>query len=181
MKKNLLSVLVAAAFFVMGQVSQAQTTKVGHISTVEVITRMPEYDSAMKIMQDYGKELEDNIMAMQTEYQNKALEYQNNQSQWSDLIKQTKQRELQDMEVRLQEFAQQSQEDYTRKQQEVISPITDKVTKAIETVAQEGKFAYILDSSNGTVFIGPDAIDVMPLVSAKLGLKLTSSIPVSGN
>ena len=189
MKKILLSVLVAAAFFVMGQVSQAQTTKVGHISTVEVITRMPEYDSAMKIMQDYGKELEDNIMAMQTEYQNKALEYQknkaleyqNNQSQWSDLIKQTKQRELQDMEVRLQEFAQQSQEDYTRKQQEVISPITDKVTKAIETVAQEGKFAYILDSSNGTVFIGPDAIDVMPLVSAKLGLKLTSSIPVSGN
>ena len=144
MKKILLSVLVAAAFFVMGQVSQAQTTKVGHISTVEVITRMPEYDSAMKIMQDYGKELEDNIMAMQTEYQNKALEYQNNQSQWSDLIKQTKQRELQDMEVRLQEFAQQSQEDYTRKQQEVISPITDKVTKAIETVAQEGKFAYMM-------------------------------------
>ena len=155
--------------------------KVGFVNTADLLLRMPASDSAQQVLQTYGKEIEDSYMLMVTEYQNKATEFQNSQSQWSDLIKQTKQRELQDMEVRLQEFAQQSQEDYTRKQQEVISPITDKVTKAIETVAQEGKFAYILDSSNGTVFIGPDAIDVMPLVSAKLGLKLTSSIPVSGN
>ena len=190
MKKILLSVLVAAAFFVMGQVSQAQTTKVGHISTVEVITRMPEYDSAMKIMQDYGKELEDNIMAMQTEYQNKALEYQNNQSQWSDLIKQTKGRELEDMEVRIREFGQQSQEDLQRKQQELYAPITAALTKAIEDMAREQKLTCVFDKGDASlsmmgsglnvpsVFYGEGSMDVTPLVEKKLGLP---SVPAAMN
>ena len=52
----------------------------------------------------------------------------------------------------------------------MLNPITEKVTKAIEEVAKDGKFSYILDSSNGTVFIGPESIDVTSLVEAKLGL-----------
>ena len=144
--------------------------KIGHISTMDVISRMPETDSAQRALQDYGKEFEDNLTLMQTELQNKYAEFQNNQNQWSDLIKQTKQRELEDMQVRMQEFYQQGQEDYNRKQQELLNPITEKVTKAIEEVAKDGKFSYILDSSNGTVFIGPESIDVTSLVEAKLGL-----------
>ncbi len=170
MKKIVLSVLLAVSSFVAGQALQAQTMKIGHISTMDVISRMPETDSAQRALQDYGKEFEDNLTLMQTELQNKYAEFQNNQNQWSDLIKQTKQRELEDMQVRMQEFYQQGQEDYNRKQQELLNPITEKVTKAIEEVAKDGKFSYILDSSNGTVFIGPESIDVTSLVEAKLGL-----------
>ena len=131
---------------------------------------MPEMDSAQRKQQDYAKELENIIIGMQTELQNKYTEFQNNQSQWSELIKQTKSRELQDMQVRVQEFMQQSEEDYQRKTQELLAPIIDRVSNAVNEVAAEGGFAYIFDASNNALFLGPDAIDVMPLVKKKLGL-----------
>lgn len=177
MRKLFLSIIVAGFAFVCAQVS-AQNAKLGHINSMELMQMMPEMDSMQRVLQDYGKELQDNIAMMQTELQNKYTEYQNNQSQWSDLIKQTKGKELQDMQVRVQEFMQQAEEDYQRKTQELLAPITDRVKKAIEEVAKEGKFSYIIDSSNGTVFMGSESIDVAPEVKKKLGLP---EVPVMKN
>ncbi len=150
--------------------AKAQSGKIGHFNSTELMQMMPEMDSAQRKQQDYAKELENIIIGMQTELQNKYTEFQNNQSQWSELIKQTKSRELQDMQVRVQEFMQQSEEDYQRKTQELLAPIIDRVSNAVNEVAAEGGFAYIFDASNNALFLGPDAIDVMPLVKKKLGL-----------
>lgn len=150
--------------------------KMGHVNTMELMQMMPEMDSIQRQLQDYGKELEDNIATMQAEFQNKYAEFQNNQNQWSDLIKQTKAKEINDMQVRIQEFMQQAEEDYKQRTNELLAPISDKVKNAIEAVAREGKFAYILDSSNATLFAGSEANDVMSLVKKKLGLP---DIPVN--
>lgn len=176
MRRLFFPLIAAVSMVFCGQV-KAQTGKLGHINAVELTQMMPEMDSIQRVMQDYAKELQDNIDMMQTELQNKYTEYQNNQSQWSDLIKQTKGRELEEMQVRVQEFMQQAQEDYQRKSQEMMNPLAEKVRSAIEAVAREGKFAYIVDSSNGTVFMGSEAIDVTPQVKKKLGLP---DVPVTG-
>ncbi|MDE6493619.1 MAG: OmpH family outer membrane protein [Bacteroidales bacterium] len=144
--------------------------KMGHVNTMELMQMMPEMDSIQRQLQTYGKELEDNIATMQAEFQNKYAEFQNNQSQWSDLIKQTKAKEINDMQVRIQEFMQQAEEDYKQRTNELLEPISEKVKNAIEAVAREGKFAYILDSSNATLFAGSESNDVMSLVKKKLGL-----------
>ncbi|MCM1532627.1 MAG: OmpH family outer membrane protein [Bacteroides sp.] len=175
MKKILLAAAVAAALVFCGNRACAQG-KIGHINAMELIQQMPEADSVQNALQAYAKDLQDNIATMQTEVQNKYAEYQNNQSQWSELIKQTKAKEIQDMQVRLQEFSAQAEEDYQQKTQELLAPLSDKVKAAIEAVAREGKFAYILDSGNSTVFFGSEAIDVTSLVKKKLGLP---DVPVS--
>lgn len=169
MRKLFLSIIVAGLVAFCAQV-QAQSGKLGHINSMELMQMMPEMDSMQRVLQDYSKELQDNYAMMQTEIQNKYTEFQNNQSQWSDLIKQTKGKEIQDLQVRAQEFLQQAEEDYQKKTQDLLTPITEKVKKAIEEVASEGKFSYILDSSNGTVFMGSEAIDVTSSVKKKLGL-----------
>lgn len=174
MKKIFLMAAFAALVSVSGRV--CAQGKIGHVNAMEMIQQLPEADSVQNALQVYAKDLQDNIATMQTEVQNKYAEYQNNQSQWSELIKQTKAKEIQDMQVRLQEFSAQAEEDYQQKTQELLAPLSDKVKNAIEAVAKEGKFAYILDASNATVFFGSEAIDVTSLVKKKLGLP---DVPVS--
>lgn len=174
MKKIFLTAAMAAALVWGGSV-YAQG-KIGHVNAMELVQQLPESDSVQMALQTYAKDLQDNITTMQTEVQNKYAEYQNNQSQWSELIKQTKAKEIQDMQVRLQEFSAQAEEDYQMKTQELLMPLSNKVKNAIEEVAKEGKFAYILDAGNATVFFGTEAIDVTSLVKKKLGLP---DVPVS--
>ncbi|MDE5575456.1 MAG: OmpH family outer membrane protein [Bacteroidales bacterium] len=169
MKKILLTAAFVAAL-TMGVGRVCAQGKIGHVNAMEMIQLMPEADSVQAALQAYAKDLQDNIATMQTEVQNKYAEYQNNQSQWSELIKQTKAKEIQDMQVRLQEFSAQAEEDYQQKTQELLLPLNNKVKDAIEAVAKEGKFAYILDAGSANLFLGSEAIDVTSLVKKKLGL-----------
>lgn len=169
MKKILLTAAFVAAL-TMGAGRVCAQGKIGHVNAMEMIQLMPEADSVQAALQAYAKDLQDNIATMQTEVQNKYAEYQNNQSQWSELIKQTKAKEIQDMQVRLQEFSAQAEEDYQQKTQELLLPLNNKVKDAIEAVAKEGKFAYILDAGSANLFLGSEAIDVTSLVKKKLGL-----------
>lgn len=175
MKKIFLTAVLATALMWSGGSVFAQG-KVGHVAAMEIMQQMPQFDSVQAALQAYAKDLQDNITTMQTEVQNKYAEYQNNQSQWSELIKQTKGKEIQDMQLRLQEFQQQAEEDYQKKTQELLIPLNNKVKTAIEAVAKDGKFAYILDASNTNLFMGSEAIDVTSQVKKKLGLP---DIPVS--
>ncbi|MEG1498011.1 MAG: OmpH family outer membrane protein [Bacteroidales bacterium] len=170
MKKILMPICMGFLLFASVSFTQAQTLKFGHINSAELMQAMPETDSAQATLQKYAKELENNITLMQTELQNKYTDYQNSQGQWSELIKQTKQKEIQDMQTRTQDFMQQADEDYKTKSQSLLTPIMNKAKKAIEEVAKEGKYSYIFDSSAGAVLYGVDSDDVMLIVKKKLGL-----------
>lgn len=88
----------------------------------------------------------------------------------SDLIKQTKEKELQDLQKRIQDFQQQAQSDLQKKNDELSKPIYEKANKAIAAVAKENGYKYILDSSVGTVLYSEPSDDVITLVMKKLGI-----------
>lgn len=172
MKKILIALVLGIAMIALNlNAVQAQTApKFGHINSVELLQAMPETDSAQIILQAYAKELESNIQTMQTELETKYMDYQNNQAQWSDLIRQTKQKELQDLQTRAQEFMEQADLEYKNQSQKMLAPITEKAKKAIEDVAKEGKYSYIFDTSVGSVLYSVEGDDVTVLVKNKLGL-----------
>ncbi|MCQ2297894.1 MAG: OmpH family outer membrane protein [Bacteroidales bacterium] len=170
MKKTLIVVLIA--FLAMSGSAMAQkTVKLGHISSADLMQIMPGKDSVQTVLQNEVAELENNLKALEAELQQRYNEYQEKQAGWSDLIKQTKQRELQDMQARAQEFQAGAQEQLQKRQQELLQPIIDKAKKAIEDVAKEGGYTYVFDSSNGTLLYQQDSDDLLPLVKKKLGLK----------
>ena len=170
MKKFFVAVLFIAGVLGTGHFAQAQSLKFGHINSMELMQAMPETDSAQAQLQAYAAELENTMKLMQTELENKQMEFRNGQSQWSDLIRATKERELQDMYARTQEFMTQADEDYKAKSQALLAPITEKAKKAIDEVAREGKFSYIFDTSSGVVLYGAEGDDILDLVKKKMGL-----------
>ncbi len=170
MKKTL--IIFCVALFAIITPSMAQKNiKLGHINSNDLMQIMPGRDSAQTILQQEVADLEATLTAMQAEMQQRYNEYMEKQDQWSDLIKQTKQKELQDMGTRIEEFQQEAQRTLQTREAELLQPIIDRAKKAIEEVAKEGNYTYIFDAGIGTLLYQSDSDDILPLVKKKLGLK----------
>lgn len=170
MKKSIIALLVC--LFAMGTTTMAQkNVKLGHINSNELMQIMPGRDSAQTALQSKVEELEGTLKAMQSEMEQRYNEYMAKQDQMSDLIKQTKQRELQDMGTRIEEFQQNAQKQLQEDEQKLLKPIIDRAKKAIEDVAKENGYTYIFDSGVGTLLYSQDSDDILPMVKKKLGLK----------
>jgi outer membrane protein len=171
MKKILISLFVLTFIFAGGTL-KAQSQKIGHINMQELVQALPEYDSAQSKLQKLAKEMDSNYQQMQVEFNKKYEEYTKNSKDFNDLVKSTKEAELQDLSKRMQEFQTSAQQKLQEQNQKFLKPILDKANKAIADIARENKFTYVLDTPpQGTVvYTGADAIDLMPLVKKKLGL-----------
>lgn len=170
MKKTLIVLLIA--LFATGASAMAQKTmKLGHINSNELMQIMPGRDSAQSVLEKEVSDLEQTLKSMQEELEKRYNEYQAGQAGWSDLIKQTKQSELQDMSARIEQFQKNAQQQLQTREAEVLKPIIDRAKKAIEDVAKENGYTYIFDAGVGTLLYSQDSDDIMPMVKKKLGLK----------
>ena len=169
--KNILKItLVMTLMFAAASLWAQSNLKIGYIDSQELIELMPEKDSVEADLMAYQRSLEEQIGAMYLEYQNKVADYTNNIDGMSDIIKQTKEREIADLETRINEFQQGAEQDFATKQQELYEPLITKAKDAINAVATSNNFTYILDVSMGTVLYYEAGEDILPLVRAKLGL-----------
>jgi outer membrane protein len=156
-----------------GQSANAQAFKFGHINSDELIQTMPEYDSATVKLEKFRKELVNALELMQVELNTKSEAYQKESKNLSDIVKQTKEQELMDMNKRIQDFQSNAQTQLQNKQTEVFQPIYTKVDKAIKDVGKENGFLYVFDVAKGSLlyFDETKSVNVLSLVKTKLGLK----------
>jgi outer membrane protein len=164
-----LLIIVALA----GQNAIAQNVKFGHINSDELIQAMPEYDSATVKLEKFRKELINALELMSVELNNKNDAYNKESKNLTDLVKQTKEQELVDMNRRIQEFQTNAQTQLQEKQVELFQPVYTKVDKAIKDVGKENGFIYIFDIAKGSLlyFDETKSTNVMALAKAKLGVK----------
>jgi len=173
MKRSVSIALLVLVIVFAGRNAMAQTFKFGHINSDELIQAMPEYDSATKKLENYRKELVNALELMSVELNNKNEAYQKDAKNLSDIVKQTKEQELVDMNKRIQDFQTNAQQQLQNKQTEVFQPIYAKVDKAIKDVGKENGFLYVFDVAKGSLlyFDETKSINVLSLVKTKLGIK----------
>jgi len=169
--KKVFGILLFAALIFTAQEGFAQSFKAGHINRDDIIMNMPEYDSAMKQYNGYGQELTNALELMQVEYNNKLDQYVKESKNLTDLVKANKEQELADMQNRINNFQQQAQVQLQDKQAELLNPIIEKATVAINAVAKDGGFIYIYDVRTLVYVDTVKSTDIGPLVKTKLGIK----------
>jgi outer membrane protein len=171
--KNYIKVIVVFAFLIaFGFTAQAQNpVKVGYIDINTLISLMPGIDSVKIKLQKYQQSLTDQMDAMGAEFENKYLDYQAKASGMSDLIKQTKEKELSDLQSRIDAFKSKAQQDFQAKQQELLDPLVSQAKNAIKEVAKENKYTYVLNGIEDIVLYSESTDDLMPLVKKKLGIQ----------
>jgi outer membrane protein len=176
MKKIQRLVGILALVSVTTLAANAQQLKIGHINSQELLSSMPETDSAQKKLEKVALDHQTRIEEMTVELNKKYDEYLKKMNdpvtKPSDLIRTSMETELQEMQNRIETFKQTADQDIQDQRMALFKPIQDKAVKVVNTVAAEMGFTYILDSGVGVVvYSSPDSQDILPMVKKKLGLK----------
>ena len=114
---------------------------------------------------------------MSAEYDSKVQDYQKQEAVMTDLIKQDKVKEINDLEERIKTFQGTAQESLQKKEQELMQPMIAKAKKAIEDVAKEGGYKYVFDTSAGMLLFSDPSEDILGTVKKKMGLTDTAPKP----
>ena len=168
MKKLILLMTVVTMF---GSMALAQ--KIGHINSNELLLAMPERATIETEIQNHAKQLETQLLIMQRELETKYQDFQAKESLMTEAIREDKIKELTSLEQRLNEFQERAQADLQKKEQELTEPLITKAKSAIDKVAKENGYTYVLDSGIGFMLYIDETSgdDIMPLVKKELGLE----------
>ncbi|GAB4316136.1 MAG: hypothetical protein Kow00127_07500 [Bacteroidales bacterium] len=172
MRMKQLTVLFALLLFVAGatEVKAQKQAKFGHLDFALLYSMMPGLDSVQKVFEEYNKGIQDQYAAMQTELENKFADYQANVNTMSDIIRSTKEAEINDLKARMDAFEQTATQDLQQKEAELTRPIIEKARKAVEEVAKENGYTYIFNSTEGLLLYAEPSDNIMDLVKKKLGI-----------
>ncbi|MBN2347568.1 MAG: OmpH family outer membrane protein [Bacteroidales bacterium] len=171
--KNSIKILLTLVVLFLGFTVQAQSQiKLGHINSQELMAAMPESDSAQKTLEATAQQIEQTMEQLQVEFNQKYETYANNLNTYTDLVRATKESELQDLQDRIQQFQQTAQQEIQKQRNKLFQPIRDKATKFINQVAEENGFTYIFDVGSGAiVYAAEGTVDILPMVKTKMGIK----------
>jgi outer membrane protein len=145
---------------------------IAHISTAAVLDAMPDKIYAEKELEKYYGELQSQLQSMAQEYQSNLQYYEANQATMSDVMKHSKEKEIVDLQSRIQQFQSNAESEFETKRAELLMPILNKIQNAINAVASENDLSYVIDISTGAaVFLGDDSVDITYIVMKKLGIQ----------
>ena len=171
MKRVFRVLFLGVALFMMSGVVNAQV-KIAHVNTAEILDAMPDKAKAEKSLEKYYGELQNQLEAMAKEYQTKMQDYEANQATMSNLVKQSKEKEIVDLQTRIQQFQVNAENEFEGKRAELLKPMLDKIQNAINAVGKEKGYTYMLDLATGAaVYVGDNAVDATKDVKSKLGIK----------
>jgi outer membrane protein len=161
-------ILVLIAILTLGATAMQAQTKVGHINTQLVLSLMPEakaLDAELKKLEaTYTTELQAERDKLEAKVKKYEAEFQSQTTE----VNQQRTVEVQQDQQNLYQASQIAQEDIQKKRNEKLQPILEKLMKAIQDVAAEKGFAYVLEEPT---LIVANGTDLLPDVKAKLGLE----------
>lgn len=174
MKRNLiLTITLLVGLFCVSNLhaQKPKVNKFGHLDFAALYEMMPERDSVNKAYEAFYKSIEDQLLAMNQELQKKMNDYEQNKAGMSDIIKQTKEKEILDLNQRIQDFQYTGQQQLSEKEAELMNPLIEKARKAVEEVAKENGYTYIFNSTGGILIYAEPSDNILELVKKKLKLK----------
>ena len=164
--------LFLAALVALPMCLAAQTLKFGTINTQEIFNLMPDKVTAETTLKSVSEKYQAEYKKLQEELEKKYKEFQALDANALQSIKDSRLRELQENQQKIENFQQMAAQDIQKQQETLLAPITDKIQKAIQAVGAENGFTFIYDLSIPAIlYSGNGAEDVTPLVKTKLGIK----------
>lgn len=167
-KKILMLLLCAAPLSMMAQ-------KFARFDYQAVVQALPAYQTAMDELQAIARNYETDFADMQREYQTKVDRYKTEVNERTpENIRTRRQQEIMDMEQKLQQAYEDNNRALQTEQQTRMQPIILKVQDAVNTIAKEGGYVYIIDKTaaqSSGIFLNETLTeDVTQKVMDKLGI-----------
>lgn len=150
----------------------AQTLKVGLVNFGEILQAMPETTAAQTQLQEVSAKYDAEYKKLAEEMNRLIEEYQKMPENELPAIKERKTRELNDYQQKMQQFEQTAMQDLQKMESDLMAPVQQKISQAVESVGKEGAYSMIqLYNPQLTLYYADPVKDITPEVKAKLGLK----------
>ncbi|MDD6151918.1 MAG: OmpH family outer membrane protein [Bacteroidales bacterium] len=162
-------------FFVFATMALAGITafaqpKFAHVNLNELVQLMPEMDEARTAMNASSKEANETYMAMVEEFNSKAQAYQQKASSWTPAIRESKEKELNEIQGRIQEFQESIQAELQQQQQQLMAPIYKKASDTVNAIAKEAGYIFVFEVSQLIYVDAQQSTDITPQAREKLGI-----------
>ena len=165
MKKFLVLLLIVAPMSLFAQ-------KFGYINSVEIVQVMPEYIKAQSDYQTLQKQYADEFERLRKEFEKKGAEDEQAKDSLPAAILQRREKDLQELYTRLQQYEQESFQNLQQVQQTKLGEVNQVLNKAIQEVGQAGGYVCVFDLASGIPYISKTLCeDLTETVKTKLGIK----------
>ncbi len=163
----------ALAFVFFAVAANAQRYAV--IDSKFILEKLPDYSSAQKRLDQFSEQWQQEIDQKQALWDKMDKDYQAEQVMLSDELKKKREDEIYNKAKEIRDLQKKRfgfEGDLFKKRQELIKPIQDKVYNAIQSLAVEKQYDFILDKSEGiTVIFADPKLDRSEDILRKLGVK----------
>ena len=167
--KNMKKILLIAAMAFVSAAAFAQP-KFAHVNFTELYQLMPEADEARATMTAASNEAQETYQAMMDEFQTKYSQYQQKASTWTATIRESKEKELSDMQARIQEFSQNVQQELAAQEQQLMAPLYQKAQDTVTKLAKDGGYIYVFEASS-VLYVDPaQSTDLTPAARKALNI-----------
>ena len=166
-------VFVVSCFLLLGFVSNAQRYAI--IDSKYILEKLPEYKESQGKLDQFSNQWQQEIEKKQADLDRMYKDYDAEQVMLTDELKKKRQDELYNREKEVRDLQKRRfgfEGDLFKKRQELIKPIQDKVYIAIQKLAVERSYDFILDKSEGiTVIFADPKLDKSEDVLRNMGVK----------
>lgn len=164
--------ILLAAALALPMLASAQTLKIGIVDVDEIFQKMPDTDEAQNKLAEVSKKYEDEYGKLQDEMKRRYDEIQAMPEDELPTIRERKLRDFQEYQQKVAQFEQSAGQELQKVQQDLISPIYQKINNAVQSVGQEGGYSLIeAKVSQLVLYYGNPVEDITNQVKAKLGIK----------
>lgn len=171
MKKFITLGLISICIFGSSLKSNAQ--KIGYISADEIIAQMPEAAKVDTALNQYQQALYQAAQEKQTSFNEAVAKFYKDSLTMSASLKEVTRTGLQKQVQELSGAEQQIQQQFEQKRQELALPLQRRLQAAIQDVARENGYAYVLPKE--ALLVAPPGDDLAALVRKKLGMRAAST------
>jgi outer membrane protein len=170
MKKILFVLLI-----LLGGMYAANAQRYAIVDSKYILEKLQDYKDAQKKLDDFSAQWEKEIDQKQAALDKMYKEYEAEQVMLSDELKKKREDQLYNLEKELRDLQRKRfgfEGDLFKKRQELIKPVQDRVYNAIQKIAVQRSYDFILDKSEGiTVIFADPKLDKSEDILKELGVK----------
>ena len=174
MRNYILSLLLVC----FGAAAMAQgATKIGYTNVELILQYMPETKAIEKELSTIENAVTKALEVKQKYYQQKLIEYMEYKQSGKPItpeMDKMAQTELQKLEGEIEKGISDAEEKIAKRRFELLKPVQDKLQGAIDAVAKEGGYTYVLNQAVGagipSILYGKESDNLTEAIAKRLGI-----------
>lgn len=147
---------------------EAQNVRIGYIDSEVILQAAP---GAQEAQQEFDEDMEryrSEVQQLGEELESLIESYQRQQATLNPEARETREQEIRQKEGQFQERVEELEMEAAQRQQELVEPILQRMSDAIESLRNEGEYAMIFDAAQRSIIAADPALDLTDEVIRRL-------------